>query len=168
LESWVPLSGAVGVLHGGAAAAALAPIAKRQGPVLALSGTVQGGYIAGGVIPDIGKSYQFGVAGRISPLGQVGDSGQIHTTGFIASGTATGTMTINAPRGAIALQLTGPSQPGFAPLPSTMSYTITGGKGAYRNAAGSGTIDIMLSSNVFSYGFGLMTISFHPSTAKGT
>jgi hypothetical protein len=169
LESWVPLSGAAGALHGGlTAAATVAPITARQGSVLALSGTVRGGYIVSGLIPDVGKSYQFGVAGRISPLGQTGDNGQIHTTGFIATGVATGTMTIGAPRGTIKLQLTGPTQPGFAPLPSTMSYTINGGTGLYQKATGSGTIDITLTSNVFSYGFGLMTISFHASTAKGT
>jgi hypothetical protein len=155
-------------LHGGLTAAAVAPIAARQGPVLALSGTVRGGYTISGLIPDVGKSYQFGVAGRISPLGQTGDNGQIHTTGFISSGMATGTMTIGAPHGTIKLQLTGPTQPGFAPLPSTMAYTINGGTGLYTKATGSGTIDIMLTSNVFSYGFGLMTISFHASTTKGT
>jgi hypothetical protein len=155
-------------MHGGAVAAAMAPIVARQGSVLALSGAVQGGYAISGVIPDVGKTYQFGVAGRISPLGQTGDSGQIHTTGFIASGTATGTMTITAPRGAVKLQLTGPVQPGFAPLPSTMSYTITGGTGAYKKATGTGSIAIVLSPNVFSYGFGLMTIRFQPSAAKST
>jgi hypothetical protein len=168
LESWVPLSGAAGALHGGLTAAAVAPITKRQESVLALSGTVRGGYIVSSVIPDVGKSYQFGVAGRISPLGQTGDNGQIHTTGFIASGIASGTMTIGAPHGTIKLQLTGPPQPGFTPLPSTMSYTINGGTGAYTKATGSGTIDITLTSNVFSYGFGLMTISFHAGTTKGT
>jgi hypothetical protein len=155
-------------MHGAAVAAARAPIVGRQGSALALTGSVQGGYVVSGAIPDIGKNYQFGVAGRVSPLGQIGASGQIHTTGFIATGMATGTMTLAAPRGTVKLQLTGPAQPGFAPLPSTMSYTIMGGKGAYKKATGSGMITIMLSSNVFSYGFGLMTISFQPGTNKGT
>jgi hypothetical protein len=168
LESWVPLSGAAAALPGGAVAAARAPIVAHQGTALALSGTVQGGYVVSGIIPDIGKTYQFGVAGRISPLGQTGDSGQIHTTGFIAMGSATGTMTISAPRGALKLQLNGPPQAGFAPLPSTMTYTITGGNGAYKKTTGTGTIAIMLTSNVFSYGFGLMTISFYPGTPRST
>jgi hypothetical protein len=149
-------------------AAAIAPITQRQGPTLALSGTVQGGYIVSSLIPDVGKTYQLGVTGRVAPLGQTGDSGSIHTTGFIATGNATGTLTMSAPRGAIKLQLTGPPQSGFAPLPSTMSYTITGGRGAYRNATGSGTVTITPASGVFSYGFGLITLSFHASTARGT
>jgi hypothetical protein len=168
LESWVPLSGAAGAIHAGAVAAAMAPIVGRQGPVLALSGTVQGGYAISGLIPDIGKTYKFGVAGRISPLGQTGDNGQIHTTGFIARGVATGTMTIGAPRGTVKLQLTGPTQPGFAPLPSTMSYTINGGTGAYKKATGSGTIAINLTSNLLSYGFGLVSLTFQPAPTQGT
>jgi hypothetical protein len=166
LESLVPLSGGLGAGQGGAVAAAIAPIVKRQGSALALSGTVQGGYLVTSPIPDVGRTYQIGVAGRVSPLGQTGDSATIHTTGFIASGMATGTMTISAPRGTLKLQLTGPVQPGFASLPGTMSYTITSGKGAYKNATGSGSIAITLNSSVLTDRFGLITMKFRPGSTS--
>jgi hypothetical protein len=164
LESLVALSGGVGAMHGGAVAAALAPISHRQAPVLALSGTVHGGYMATSSNPDVGKTYRMGVAGRINPLGQTGESGQINTTGFIANGMATGTMTISAPKGSVKLQLTGPSQPGFAALPSKMTFQIVGGTRAFAKATGSGSVAISLSSSVFSSGFGLITLSFRPAS----
>ena len=164
LESWVPLSGAGGALHGAIGVAAVAPIAKRQVPALVLSGTLHGGYVFNHLNPDTGGTYSFGVEGKITPLGQTGDSGRIQTTGFIATGKATGTLTIAVPRGTLKLQLTGPVQGGLAALPSTLSYTITSGTHSYRGATGSGSIVVTLNSSIFSSGFGLVSLRFAPAT----
>jgi hypothetical protein len=168
LESWIPLSGGAGALPGALAAHAVAPIVARQGPTIALSGTVRGGYFSSQVNPDKGATYRLGVAGKLSPLGQTGDSGQIQTTGFIAMGMARGNLTLSAPRGNVKLTITGPLQPGFSTLPGTLSYTITGGTRAYRGATGSGAIAVSLTSSFVSKNFGLISLSFRPGTTMTT
>jgi hypothetical protein len=161
LESLVPLSGAAGTLHGAVAVGQVTRSVSSPGQAIALQGTVRGGYFASIGIPDTGTTYRIGTVGRIAPIGQTSETAQVHTTGFIASGTATGTMTISASRGSLNLKLTGPVQPAFAPLPSTLSYTITGGTRAYKNASGSGTIAVTLNQSFGSSNFGLITLSFH-------
>jgi hypothetical protein len=151
-------------MHEAFGVSAVAPIAKRQAPALVLSGTLHGAYVYSHLNPDTGGTYSFGVEGKVSPLGQTGDSGRIQTTGFIASGRATGTLTVAAPKGSLNLQLTGPVQGGFASLPSTLSYTITSGTRSYRGATGSGSIVVTLNSSVFSTGFGLVSLRFAPAT----
>jgi len=168
LESWVPLSGAGGAIHGALGVAALAPIAKSQAKALVLSGTLHGAYVFNHLNPDTGGTYQFGVEGNITPLGQTGDSGRIQTTGFIATGRATGTLTIAAPKGSLKLQLTGPVQGGFGALPSALSYTITSGTRSYRGATGSGSMVVTLNSSVFSSGFGLVSLRFVPGTTTAS
>jgi hypothetical protein len=161
LEALVPLSGTAGALPGAVAVRQVTPIVSGQGQAISLQGTVRGGYFVSIGIPDTGSTYRIGTVGRIAPLGQTSETAQVHTIGFIASGTATGTMTIRASRGSLTLKLTGPVQPGFSPLPSTLSYTITGGTRAYQNASGSGTIAVTLNQTFGSSNFGLISLNFH-------
>jgi hypothetical protein len=161
LESWMPLSGAAGAIHAAVALRNVTPIVARQGQAIVLQGTVRGGYFVSFGVPDIGSTYRIGTVGRLAPLGQSSEAAQVHTTGFIAQGMATGTMTIRAARGSLSLNLIGPVQPGFSPLPSTLSYTITGGTRAYQNASGTGTIDVTLNQGIGSSNFGLITLNFH-------
>jgi hypothetical protein len=162
LESLVPLSGGAGTIPGAVAGRPLSTEVRLPfATPISLNGTVRGAYFVSLGNPDTGSTYQIGAAGRISPLGQTGETARIRTTGFIASGMATGTMSIAAPRGTLTLRLTGPVQPGFAPLPGTLSYTITGGTRAYRNVTGAGSIDVTINSSVDSSNFGLITLSFH-------
>ena len=114
--------------------------------------------------PDTGKSYRIATVGSISPLGQTSESAKVQTTGFIASGMATGTMTISSRRGNLTLQLKGPVQPGFAPLPTAMSYTITSGTRTYVGANGSGSIGITLHQSFLSDKIGLVTLVFRPAS----
>jgi hypothetical protein len=111
--------------------------------------------------PDTGATYQVVAAGRITPLGQTAETARVQTTGFILLGTATGTMTINAPRGSLRLNLTGPLQPGFSQPPGTLSLTTTGGTRSFRNVVGSGTIDVAINSSFASGRSGTITLTFH-------
>jgi len=160
LESWVPLSGAGGAVQGALGVAALAPIVERQAKPLVLNGTLHGGYSFNHLSPAATGTYPFGVEGRMTSLGETGDSGQIKTNGL----TANGTMTIAAPRGSLKLQLTGAVQAGSETLPSTLSYTITSGTRSYRGATGSGSIVVTLTSSFFSSSFGLVSLRFVPGT----
>lgn len=84
-------------------------------------------------IPDIGKTYNLTGNGTVTPLGTVQLSGSLHTPGNIASGYATGTITLSNTNGSLVLQLTGPLQTGFLPLPTSFSITIQNGTGQYAN-----------------------------------
>jgi hypothetical protein len=163
LESLVALSG-LATAHGGAVAVPEVRAIPARSPVIAFQGTIRGGYFVSTGIPDTGSTYRIGAAGRLSPVGQTGDTAMIHTTGFIATGMATGSMTIAAPRGNLNLNLTGPVQKGFSPLPSTFTYTINGGTRAYQKATGSGTIAVTLNSSAVSTNFGVITLTFKPGT----
>src|SRR2546430_904829 len=108
LESRLPLSGGAGAGAVGAHEVRATQVALAQGLSLPLQGTVRGAYFASSGIPDTGSSYRISGAGRVNPLGQTGDTARIQTTGFIANGRATGTMSIVAPRGTVKLALAGP------------------------------------------------------------
>jgi hypothetical protein len=162
LESLVALSGLAAANGGAVAVPEVRTISAAQ--AIVLQGTIRGGYFVSSGIPDTGSTYRIGAAGRLSPVGQTGDTATIHTTGFIATGMATGSMTIAAPRGNLNLNLTGPVQKGFSPLPSTFTYTISGGTRTYQKATGSGTIAVTLNSSAVSTNFGLITLTFKPGT----
>ena len=67
-------------------------------------------------------------------------SGDLSAVGFIQNGHAAGTLTLRNGRGTLTVQLTGPDQGGFAPLPDTFDYQVVGGTGAYKNYSGQGTL----------------------------
>jgi hypothetical protein len=132
----------------------------QKASTLVLRGTIQGTYQRSFGIPDTGTPYTFQATGRITPLGQSAVTAQVRTTGFIANGMATGSMSIMAPHGTVNLALTGPTQPGFASLPSKMSYQIKGGTGPYRHAQGSGSIAITIVPDSPGGNSGQLTLAF--------
>lgn len=108
-------------------------------------------------IPDIGSSLSIQGQGKLSPLGSVRFSGTLHGTGFVATGEATGSLTLTNKRGSVTLSLEGPPQPGFTPPGSgTYQFHVTGGTKAYKKDIGSGTVDITLAN-------GKITLTFHGS-----
>jgi hypothetical protein len=118
---------------------------------LPLAGTITGTYsIAPTMNPDAGKLYRFTGTGTAGMLGQVSVTGSVHTLGFVATGHATGTLTLSNSHGSVTLTLTGPSQPGFSGMPATIAYRITAATGDYANDTGCGTIAISLISPIAS------------------
>jgi hypothetical protein len=114
---------------------------------LPLAGTISGTYsIAPTTNPDAGKLYLFNGAGTAGMLGQVTAAGSIRTLGFVATGQATGTLTLSNSQGSVTLKMIGPSQPGFSNLPATLTYQITAATGAYYGDQGTGTIAVSLLS----------------------
>ncbi len=106
---------------------------------LALNGSIGGPNSSTVTNPDVGASLSLDGSGRVAPLGQVSSTGSLHMTGFIKTGHATGTLTLEGPKGSVTLALEGPSQAGFSGPPSALTYTITGGTGPYAGATGRGT-----------------------------
>jgi len=113
-------------------------VAPKLG-AFSIKGTLSGSYTFG--IPNLGaRNYGFTGTGTADTPGAVSVSGSIDTPGFRNTGqfmltTATGTVTFN---------VTGYTQSVDSPLPRKMTYTVTGGTGAYAGVKGKGTITIAL------------------------
>jgi hypothetical protein len=152
-----PLEGRV-VLSGMHHAAVVNPAALIKGAgYLFLSGTVHGKATGPTPppIPDLASSESLEGKGRLSPLGQIHFSGTLHGTGFIAKGPETGTLTLTNKKGSVTLKLVGPTVNGFTPPQSgTYQFSIASGTKAFAKDIGSGTVDIVLSSNK-------VTLTFH-------
>lgn len=110
----------------------------------ALSGSGAGAFASHRSLPDSGTSYELSGAANVTKLGMVTLHGTLHSLGNIQSGQATGTITFVNQFGTLTIQLTGPTQGSFAPLPYHFQYDILGGTGSYQNIRGSGTIDVRL------------------------
>jgi hypothetical protein len=68
--------------------------------------------------------------------------GTVTTVGNVASGHATGRITLSNPRGTLVLALTGPAQSRNAGLPSTFTYRVVSGTGFFAHYAGQGSFQI--------------------------
>ncbi|HEY1377195.1 MAG TPA: hypothetical protein VGF55_10400 [Gemmataceae bacterium] len=69
-------------------------------------------------------------------------TGTVTTVGNVASGQATGRITLTDPRGTLVLALTGPTQTRNAWLPGTFTYRVVSGTGFFAHYAGQGTFQI--------------------------
>jgi hypothetical protein len=117
-----------------------APLPGDPQQALALGGQVNGAWLKQPTLPDVGGDQTLTGTGTVGPLGTVTLSGELHTPGFIAQGTTTGTVTLSNADGSVTLRLVGPPQPGFSPPPATFHYTITGGTDKFAGASGQGTV----------------------------
>jgi hypothetical protein len=90
-------------------------------------------------------------------LGAVQITGSAHLPGLVLSAHATGQLTITNAKGTITLDLTGPTERAFGPMPRHLSYKITGGTGAYAGAAGKGNVEVKLAERGHKF-----ALVFHP------
>ncbi len=116
-------------------------VTTQQSP---LAGQGRGAYSSSSTIPDTGVQYTFTGVATLAQLGVVQVSGSAHSVGFIASGQATGELTFRNARGSVTIDLTGPSQPGFSPLPKTFQYTVVSATGAYQGMQDQGSLQLVL------------------------
>jgi hypothetical protein len=167
LESMMLLSGLTMVNR----PAMAAPIVTSmpQPVSVSLSGTTRGIYAFSNFNPDLGTAYSLSTSGKFANYGPAVVFGNLHSLGNVASGQATGTLFVIVPGGTLTLRLTGPTQPGFSPLPTTFSFVVTKGTGKFHNAPmGSGTVDVALKpfgSSMNKFGTGQVTLTFHPAAA---
>ena len=117
---------------------------------------LSGHYSLGHGVPDVGATYAFTGAGKSASLGPVDMTGSIQLPGFIATGQATGQLTLSSARGTLTLTVSGSSQKGFGTMPRALTYSISGGTGAYSTATGTGQITVTLSARRQAF-----TFSFH-------
>jgi hypothetical protein len=96
------------------------------------------------IVGDIGVNYSFTGAADLARLGHVTVSGSALSLGNIQTGHASGTLVFTNAHGSVTVELTGPSQPGFAPLPTQFAYTVVSGTGAYQHLQDHGSLTLIL------------------------
>jgi hypothetical protein len=101
--------------------------------------------------PDTGSRYNFRGSGKTKTLGDFTLKGYVQPPGLIANGHASGIFILTGAHGTIRLSVTGPAQSGA--LPSSLSFRIVRGSGAYLNSSGKGTIALAASSTTHKFLF---------------
>jgi hypothetical protein len=101
-----------------------------------LAGQGHGTYMSNSLNPDVCVSYTLKGKADLAKLGHVTVDGSVHGVGFILSGQATGTLTFTNSHGTVTLDLKGPQQPGFSPLPKDWHYKVTSATGDYQSLKG--------------------------------
>ncbi|AGA26693.1 hypothetical protein Sinac_2381 [Singulisphaera acidiphila DSM 18658] len=111
---------------------------------VSLSGTARGVYTSHQSNPDTGTTVQGTAKGRILPLGQTSIVGSFLVPGLLRAGKVEGSMTLKSQRGSVTLNITAPSSISAASSSHYFTYQIVSGTGQFRNAQGSGTVDLTL------------------------
>jgi hypothetical protein len=102
--------------------------------------------------PDAGTPYEFTGTGKSAKLGTFTLTGWIQPPGFIANGQAHGKLFLTNSQGSVILSVIGPPQ-GSGVLPSSLSFTIIQGHGAYLHAKGTGQILVSASDTTQKFVF---------------
>ena len=149
LESRAFLSVTAAQSHMSAADRISAIVVKLPFPIptsFGLSGTATGTFTRAVVNPDTGSTYAFTGTGKISPLGADAISGSIQTPGFILNGQDTGTLTVSNTKGTVTVAVSGlAASPSATAVPMlNLTYTVTGGSGAYKTLKGTGRVSVIL------------------------
>ena len=93
-----------------------------------------------GIVVDGGITDTFHGWGVTADLGRVSVEGSVTGVGFIATGKATGTLTIANASGSVTVALDGPLQPGFSELPHYFHYHVIAGTGDFAHFHDDGTL----------------------------
>ncbi len=109
---------------------------SRIVPAGLLAGHGQGAYVADAVQSGAGLQYQLTGNADLQGLGHFAVAGSLHGVGFIQQGHAGGMLTFTNAHGSLTVELTGPTQNAFAPLPNLFNERIIGGTGAYQHLSG--------------------------------
>jgi hypothetical protein len=112
-----------------------------------LAGHGSGGYTTAPIIPDVGITYNLQGKAKLATLGDVSVTGSVHTTGFfglLPKGHAGGELTFSNGKGSVTIELTGPPQGGFSPLPRKFDYKVVSGTGAYAHLSDHGSLTLVL------------------------
>jgi hypothetical protein len=113
--------------------------------VISLHGTLHGHYAQNTINPDVGSAAALSGSGMISGFGKSFVSASLHSVGFIANGSARGTVLLAGIKGTLTLSLTAATaQNGPAPLPSRYTFKVVVGTGKFWNAHDAGTVSLKL------------------------
>jgi len=121
------------------------PISNPGGPIELTHpahGHVTGSYTSGMHGVDAGVQDNFTGTGHITRLGNVTATGMIDGVGDAAQGHAMGTLTFTSAKGSLTIDVTGPVQKMFSPLPQHFHYHVISGTGVDAHVRGTGTLSL--------------------------
>jgi hypothetical protein len=121
----------------------LVPIVPSPIPVVfkhPLAGMGSGVYSSFPIPTDAGLVRHLHGSAHLAALGEVMVGGTVTGVGFTAEGRATGTLTFIGNGGTVTVELQGPVQSGFSPLPHYFHYQVVQATGAYAHLSDSGTL----------------------------
>jgi hypothetical protein len=110
----------------------------------ALTGQGHGIFALGLPVTDIGGVYSLTGSGNLGRLGAVTITGTVSGVGNILHGRARGTLTLSNANGSVTLDLLGPVQSSFSPLPGIFQYRIISATGQYVALRDRGMIQLNL------------------------
>ena len=105
-------------------------------------GHVNGSYSSAIHGIDAGVTYTFNGTGHITRLGNVTATGTINGVGDALQGHANGTLTFTSAKGSITIEVTGPAQKMFSPLPQHFHYQVVSGTGVDADIRGTGRLSL--------------------------
>ena len=91
---------------------------------------------------DAGLQYTFNGTGHITRLGNVTATGTIEGVGDALKAHANGALTFTSARGSITIEVTGPAQSMFSPLPQHFHYQVVSATGVDAHVRGTGTLSL--------------------------
>ncbi len=129
-------------------------------------GTVQGMYSSPGFFGiDAGVTNTFQGHGNFPLLGQVPFQGTLQGPGNIAFGQANGEITLSNSQGSLVLELVGPVQKSFAPLPQDFQFSVVSGTGAFTSLQMTGTIHLVEHSNDQTFSATFVSVKINDTAA---
>ena len=147
-----------------------APFAPVEPPLLNsihhVFGTVQGTYSSPGFFGiDAGVTNTFQGHGSLPLLGQVQFQGTLQGIGNIAFGQANGVITLSNSQGSLTLELVGPNQKSFAPLPQDFQFSVVSGTGAFASIQLTGTIHLVENTNNQTFSATFLSVKINDTAA---
>ncbi len=129
-------------------------------------GTVQGTYSTPSFFGiDSGVTNTFQGLGNLPLFGQVQFQGTLQGPGNIAFGQANGEITLSNSQGTLSLELVGPIQKSFAPLPQDFQFSVVSGTGAFSSFQMTGTIHLVENSNNQTFSATFLSVKINDTAA---
>jgi hypothetical protein len=110
----------------------------------ALEGKGHGEYTNDWIQSGAGVTYHLRGCAELGAMARVQVQGCVHSVGFLAQGRAGGELTFSNDFGSVTIELEGPLQPGFSPLPHSFHYHVVQATGAYGSLKDQGTLQLTL------------------------
>ncbi len=132
-------------ISGGTAQGTFTLIAGVTRAVPPLRGTGLGDYTEQ-LSPNGGPQFDLAGSASLAALGGVTVAGSVSPVGLVTRGHATGTLTLSNANGSVTIDLEGPVQPAFSPLPRVFHYQVVSGTGDYLGLAAEGTLSLKLTA----------------------
>ena len=147
-----------------------AAVAPAEPPLLNqihhVFGTFQGTYSTPSFFGiDAGMTNTFQGQGNLPLLGKVQFQGTLQSLGNIAFGQANGEITLSSSQGSLTLELVGPVQKSFAPLPQDFQFSVVSGTGAFTSVQMTGTIHLVEHSKNQTFAATFLSVKINDSAA---